>query len=289
MFQESKLRSILKTTSWRILATVTTAILVLIFTGQLAIAAAVGGLEVILKFLLYFFHERLWDLIKFGRYFDRSLLPSDIKAAVRAEVCDRAFVLWFTGLPSSGKTTLADAVSSRLVVRGVNTCRLDGDVVREVFPQTGFSRAERNLHIRRMGFMASMLEKHGVSSVTSFVSPYSESRDEIRRFCKNFIEVYVSTPVEECERRDVKGLYQKARAGEIKNFTGIDDPYEPPTGAEIVIDTTGRELGACVREIEVYLEKKGLLLSKVEPLKKTELKDHGSSLAFREQQRIHSS
>ena len=147
-------------------------------------------------------------------------------------------VIWFTGLSGSGKSTIADRVAEVLTARGQDVERLDGDHVREAFPQTGFSREERNLHIRRMGFVAGLLEKHGVIVVASFISPYRESRAYARSRCRRFIEVYVSTPLAECERRDVKGLYKKARSGELKNFTGIDSPYEAPVNPEVRIDTT---------------------------------------------------
>jgi adenylylsulfate kinase len=110
--------------------------------------------------------------------------------------------------------------------------------VRAIFPNTGFTRPERDAHIRRVGFLASKLEEHGVIVIASFVSPYRESRDFVRGQCRSFVEVWVNTPIEVCEQRDVKGLYAKARRGEIANFTGISDPYEPPTAAELVIDTT---------------------------------------------------
>jgi adenylylsulfate kinase len=114
---------------------------------------------------------------------------------------------------------------------------IDGDALREVFPNTGFTRDEREEHLRRTGYMASRLAAHGITVVASFVSPYRESREFIRRLCPNFVEIYVSTPLDECERRDVKGLYARARRGDIKNFTGIDDPYEAPDHPELTLDT----------------------------------------------------
>jgi adenylylsulfate kinase len=146
-------------------------------------------------------------------------------------------VLWFTGLSGSGKSTIAVRVYDELVRRGIDVEYIDGDSLRDVFPNTGFTRAEREEHLRRTGYMASRLAAHGVTVLGSFVSPYRESRDFIRRLCSNFLEIYVATPLEECERRDVKGLYARARRGEIKNFTGIDDPYEPPEKPELTLDT----------------------------------------------------
>lgn len=168
---------------------------------------------------------------------------------------EKAFVLWFTGLSGSGKTTLADLVYESLVKEKIKVEKLDGDIVREIFPKTGFSRNERIEHVKKSGFIASMLERNGIVVVASFISPYKESRDFVRSKCLNFIEVYVRASLEECERRDVKGLYRKARAGEIKNFTGIDDPYEEPGAPEIVIDTEKETVEESVGKIMGYLGK----------------------------------
>jgi len=130
---------------------------------------------------------------------------------------------------------------------------IDGDALREVFPNTGFTRAEREEHLRRTGYMASRLAAHGVTVVASFVSPYRESRDFIRKHCPGFVEIYVATPLEECERRDVKGLYARARRGEIRNFTGVDDPYEPPEHPELTLDTRALTVDQCVaRVLEIF-------------------------------------
>ncbi|MFN8651932.1 MAG: 3'(2'),5'-bisphosphate nucleotidase CysQ [Gemmatimonadales bacterium] len=151
---------------------------------------------------------------------------------------DGGMVLWFTGLSGSGKSTIATQVVERLRATGRPVEYLDGDAIRDIFPGTGFTRPERDAHIRRVGWLASRLESHGVIVVASLVSPYRDSRDFVRGACRDFREIYVATPFEECARRDVKGLYAKAKAGEIKHFTGLDDPYEPPASAELVMDTT---------------------------------------------------
>ena len=158
-------------------------------------------------------------------------------------------VLWFTGLSGSGKSTIAIRVHEELVRRGVDVEYIDGDALREVFPNTGFTRAEREEHLRRTGYMASRLAAHGVTVVASFVSPYRESRELIRKLCREFMEIYVATPLDECERRDVKGLYARARRGEIKNFTGIDDPYEPPDNPELTLDTRVLSVEVCVARV----------------------------------------
>jgi adenylylsulfate kinase len=158
-------------------------------------------------------------------------------------------VLWFTGLSGSGKSTIAVRVHEELVRRGADVEYIDGDALREVFPNTGFTREQREEHLRRTGYMASRLAAHGVTVVASFVSPYRESREFIRRHCPEFVEIYVSTPLEECERRDVKGLYARARRGEIKNFTGLDDPYEPPEHPELTLDTRALTVEQCVARV----------------------------------------
>jgi adenylylsulfate kinase len=157
--------------------------------------------------------------------------------------------LWFTGLSGSGKSTIAERVRRELERRGVEVEYIDGDALREVFPGTGFTRAEREEHLRRTGYMAARLAAHGVTVVASFVSPYRDSRDFIRRLCGDFVEIYVSTPLDECERRDVKGLYARARRGEIRNFTGIDDPYEAPEHPELILDTRALSVDECVDRV----------------------------------------
>jgi len=158
-------------------------------------------------------------------------------------------VIWFTGLSGSGKSTIAAQLVPRLQAAGIDVEHLDGDSVREVFPKTGFTKGERDAHIKRIGFMASLLEKHGVTVVCTFVSPYRQTRDLVRSMCRRFIEVYVDTPFEECERRDVKGLYAKARAGELFNFTGLDDPYEEPLAPEVRVATVGKRVDESAEEV----------------------------------------
>lgn len=163
-------------------------------------------------------------------------------------------VVWFTGLSGAGKSTVAAWVARELESRGVALEVLDGDSLRDIFPNTGFSKAERDAHIRRAGYLASRLEHHGVTVVASFVSPYRESRDFVRSLCRNFVEVHVTTPLAECERRDAKGLYARARRGEIRNFTGIDDPYEPPASPELQLDTTAMTVEEAGRRVLDLLE-----------------------------------
>src|SRR5918992_5783502 len=142
---------------------------------------------------------------------------------------DRGAVIWFTGLSGSGKTTIAHIVEDKLLVAGVPVEILDGDVVRENLSKgLGFSKEDRDINIRRIAFVAHLLQRNGVFVITAAISPYEALRNEARVMIKDFVEVFADAPLEVCEERDVKGLYAKARAGEIKGFTGIDDPYEAP-------------------------------------------------------------
>jgi len=171
----------------------------------------------------------------------------------------KSFVLWFTGLPSSGKTTLASYMVGKLREKGLNVEWLDGDNVRNVFPSTGFSKQERDMHIKRIGFTSSLLERNGVIVIASFISPYQDSRDFVRSLCKNFVEVFINTPLKVCEERDVNGLYKKAKEGKIKKFTGFNHPYENPLSPEVELDTTNRSVKECGDDILNYLNEKGFL------------------------------
>ena len=148
------------------------------------------------------------------------------------------FVVWFTGLSGSGKSTLASLLASELPRRGVHVESLDGDVVRTHLSKgLGFSREDCDTNIRRIGFVAKLLARSGACAITAAISPYREVRDEQRRAIGRFFEVYCECPIEVLQQRDVKGLYARALAGEIKGFTGVDDPYEPPAAPELVVHT----------------------------------------------------
>jgi adenylylsulfate kinase len=165
-------------------------------------------------------------------------------------------VLWFTGLSGAGKSTIAKAVYRELERRSIAVEYLDGDVIRDLLPGSGFTRAERDAHVKRVGFLASRLEHHGVCVVCALISPYRETRETVRRLCREFIEIHVSTPLAHCEQRDVKGLYARARRGEIKHFTGIDDPYEAPVAPELTIDTSVTTVADAVRHIVAFVDRK---------------------------------
>ena len=167
----------------------------------------------------------------------------------------KPFVLWFTGLPSSGKTTIAGEVYKFLKEKKYKVERFDGDAIRAIFPSTGVDREERNNHIKRIGYLASLLERNGVIVVCSFISPYEESRKFVRELCNNFVEVYVSTPLEICEERDNKGLYKKARSGELHSFTGVNDPYEIPENPNINIDTRNMSIEESFSRVKDFTSK----------------------------------
>jgi adenylyl-sulfate kinase len=170
----------------------------------------------------------------------------------------KGFTVWFTGLPSAGKSTLADLLAGELRERGHGVEVLDGDVVRQhLCKGLGFSKEDRDENIRRIGFVCGLLTRHGAAAIAAAISPYRAIRNEVRGSIGNFIEVYVKTSVETCIQRDVKGLYKKALAGEIKGFTGVDDPYEPPLKPELTIETETESPEESVTRILRGLERLG--------------------------------
>jgi adenylylsulfate kinase len=172
----------------------------------------------------------------------------------------QGFCLWFTGLSGAGKSTIAEIVMAELRARGHRVELLDGDEVRENLSKgLGFSKEDRDTNIRRIGYVAWLLARNGVVAITAAISPYRAVRDEIREMIgESFIEIHVDTPLEVCEERDVKGLYKKARAGEIGQFTGISDPYEPPYNPEVSLPTHDRHPEKSATELIAYLEERGL-------------------------------
>ncbi len=163
--------------------------------------------------------------------------------------------VWFTGLSGAGKSTIGDLVVSQLRERGRPVELLDGDEVREHLSRgLGFSKADRDTNVLRIGFVASLLARNGVVAVTAAISPYRSVRDEVRGWIDNFVEVHVATSLEDCEARDVKGLYAKARAGDIPEFTGVSDPYEPPESPELRVETAGRTPAESAAEVIAWLE-----------------------------------
>jgi adenylylsulfate kinase len=176
----------------------------------------------------------------------------------------KGFTLWFTGMSGAGKSTLSAPVAERLRQLGHKVEVLDGDIVRTNLSKgLTFSKEDRDINVRRIGFVSNLLSRNGVIAITAAISPYREVRDEVRKMITNdgagFVEVYVSCPVEVLAARDVKGLYKKALAGEIKSFTGLDDPYEPPVNPEVVVDSSKEEVADSIEKILSRLRELGYL------------------------------
>ena len=171
----------------------------------------------------------------------------------------QGFTIWFTGLSGAGKTTIADAIEPLLRERGITKLeKLDGDVVRTHLSKgLGFSKEDRDTNIRRIGWVAEVLTRNGVCVLASAISPYRDVRDEVRAGVGNFVEVYVSCSIPELTRRDVKGLYEKALKGEIKNFTGVSDPYEAPLNPDVTVDSEKEDLAESVGKVMSKLEALG--------------------------------
>jgi adenylylsulfate kinase len=174
----------------------------------------------------------------------------------------KGITVWFTGLSGAGKTTVAVEIERQLSARGVYVQRLDGDIVREhLTSDLGFSKEDRDKNISRNSFVAKLLTDNDIVTLCSFISPYKKTRGEVRGYIGDFIEVYVNAPLEVCEERDVKGLYQQARDGKIANFTGISDPYQPPHDPEIELRTDKEDVTESAARVIDYLEKNNYLVS----------------------------
>ncbi|MBI3317437.1 MAG: adenylyl-sulfate kinase [Candidatus Omnitrophica bacterium] len=172
----------------------------------------------------------------------------------------RGVTLWFTGLPSSGKSTIARIIERQFRKWNLKVELLDGDVIRTHLSKgLGFSKEDRDANIKRIGFVCQLLTRNDVIAIASAISPYREVRDFNRRMIGNFVEVFVKASVEECEKRDVKGLYKKAKAGEIKGFTGVDDPYEEPLNPEVICDTENETPEGSAEKVIRRLEELGYL------------------------------
>lgn len=237
MYKETNTRSIVKGISWRIVATSTTILIVYVFFDRLDLAIAAGLIETLLKVGLYWAHERAWFKIQWGK---KKIEP---------------FNLWFTGLPLSGKTTIADKVYTELEKLHIPIERIDSKDIRDLIPDIGFSREERNRHMHRIGNLIRTLQNNSISTVASFVSPYRESRKAIREMVKNNIVVYIKADIDTCKARDYKGKYAKALTGELQNFPGVNDVYEEPQHAEIIIDTDNISADESVEIIVKYIKK----------------------------------
>lgn len=238
MILETIKRSFLKSISYRLFGTSLTILITFAISRKLEMSVAVGTLDLVLKILFYFFHERIWQHIPFG---------------LRSS---RGAVFWLTGLSASGKSTLAKKMVEFLQKKHFPVVWLDGDHVRKHFPSLGFTKDERNDHIKRVALSASLLEKQGNIVLVSLISPYLESRNFAREQCENFYEIFLNASVEDCKKRDVKGLYQKALDGEIKNFTGISDDYQVPLKPDLVLNTGQEPEETSIKTLQKFIKKR---------------------------------
>lgn len=230
-------KHLVKSIIYRIYSSLITFSVAFYLTGNFVASISIGLLDSVLKIFSYYIFDEVWMKIV-------GFKP-------------RPAVIWFTGLSGSGKTTIANNLMEKFKSKSAVPVLLDGDEIRHAIRQSGFDHDSRRKHNLNVGYISSLFEKQGNIVIVALISPYEDIRNEIRAMCTNFIEVYVTTSLEVCIERDVKGLYKKAIAGEIKNFTGISDPYFPPTKPEVKIDTSEMTVEACVNKIfDTYRLKK---------------------------------
>lgn len=241
MIIETKIRSFVKTLSWRVTATITTIIVVLAITKKIDIAIKIGLIEVFLKMLVYFIHERSWSKIKFGIHEKKPL------------------VLWFTGLSACGKSQISQAVFEKFQQMRIRVEYFNGRKIREIFPEIGYSPENRKEHIRKIGLLIGILENNNTSVIGSFESPFEETRNYLRRNLINYIEIYVHASRDYCISRDSRGLYRKAMNGELDDFVGVSIEYEEPKNPEITIEAESQSVSASAKQILKYLEKNNFL------------------------------
>jgi adenylylsulfate kinase len=272
--KDTRVRSLIKGFSWRALGTLDTMVISYIITGSPVKALSIGGIEIFTKVILYYFHERLWQKIRWGtdpedekqkkkvhaRIEARNLHPSFDRLLQREQreafLGQKSKVLWLTGLSGSGKTTIAQLLEARLFEEGVFSQVLDGDNIRTgINSNLGFSIEDRQENIRRIAEIAKLYAQTGIVTICTFISPTREMRAFARQTIgeQDFREIYINAPLDVCEARDVKGLYKKARGGELKNFTGIDSPYEPPLTPDLEIQTHKESVESSVEQILDYL------------------------------------
>lgn len=221
--------NLIKAVVYRFYSSIITFIIAFIFTKNILASLSIGIVDSLVKIFSYYFFDGMWA--KFTGFKTR---PA---------------VIFLTGLSGSGKTTIAKALVEKYKKKGIVPVLLDGDEIRKVIHQTGFDEESRKKHNLNVGYMASLLESQGKVVIVSLISPYKDTRNEIREMCKKFVEVYVCTDIEVCIERDPKGLYAKAIAGEIKDFTGVSAPYYAPDNAEVVLDTAVLNIETCAHKI----------------------------------------
>jgi adenylylsulfate kinase len=264
----SRIRHILKTITWRFIGTLDTMAMGWIISGNSIIGVKIGGFELLTKMLLYYFHERIWYRSKFGiseiQELDKKAEQIHVfKQVFQVSKQDRnqnighqSFMILLTGLSGSGKSTVANQLEYKLFQNGISTYSLDGDNLRIGLNKgLGFSEEDRTENLRRIAEVGKMMVEAGLVTMGAFVSPMKADRAMIKSIVgvDNFVEIYINTPLEICEKRDVKGLYAKARRGEISNFTGISAPYEKPENPDLTLDTSVLSVDEAVEQIYTYL------------------------------------
>lgn len=272
----SKKRHLAKTVTWRLIGTIDTMLLAWIISGDPMTGLKIGAAEVVTKMVLYYFHERTWYRINFGldrkqerkRRMKRSESISEniihqsykIDQKKRLSLLNqRPLLIWFTGLSGSGKSTMANLLENELHESGFKTYTLDGDNVRHgLCKDLAFTEQDRVENIRRIGEVSKLFLDAGIIVLSSFVSPFNEDREAVKALIgeDKFVEVFVDCPLEVCEQRDIKGLYKKAREGKIKNFTGIDSPFEKPINPDIHLKTNEEETSESLKKLLNFVEDK---------------------------------
>ncbi len=227
---------LMKSVFYRLFSTLITFVISFILTGNLLAAISIGLLDTLVKIFSYSYFDILW----------KKLTGFDVKPSV----------IWLTGLSGSGKTTIANKLTELLKERSIVPVILDGDEIRHAIKLQGFDEDSRKKHNLNVGYIASLFEKQGNIVIVSLISPYDDTRNEIRKMCSNFIEVYVSTKLDVCIERDPKGLYKKAQSGELKDFTGVSAPYYPPLNPEIILDTNNLSVDESATLIIDFFKKK---------------------------------
>jgi adenylylsulfate kinase len=263
-YRDSHIKSIIKGVTWRIVGTIDTIFVAFLVTGEPAKALSIGGIEVITKILLYYVHERAWlkvspDIIqKLKKRFKSIYQTTDnihpqedwyvSRDSKEKRLEQKGKVLWLTGLSGAGKTTLANALEKRLFDLGHHCQVLDGDILRTgLNSDLGFSEQDRYENISRTAEIAKLFVQSGIITIVAVISPTKEMRRNAKLIIgeEDFVEVYVKSSLETCEKKDPKGLYKKVRLGQIKGFTGIDSVYEIPDSPQLVVDTETQSIEFC--------------------------------------------
>jgi adenylylsulfate kinase len=260
MFKDRSIkRHLLKSITWRVVGTIDTMLLGWFISGNPMVGVKIGGLEVMTKMVLYFIHERVWYRIPFGiakkenRIVAQKHLTKQTTTITRTDReklnGHNSLTFWFTGLPASGKSTIANMLEEKLFEQSIKTCILDGDNTRMgINKDLDFTPEGRAENIRRVAEIARLMNDAGVVVIASLISPLAKDRQMARDIIgkDHFIETYVDTPLQVCIERDPKSLYKKALRGELRNFTGVNAPYEPPVSPEIHLTTDDMPLAECI-------------------------------------------